>query len=212
MISPITPHSPQRFHDSPTYSHTDHIQFRHIPAATRCRLYGCSTRLLTLESFVLDALSKPSNRPTEPGDAGVVIAAKLEVPMTQHWTDCQTAARQLLGKTFAQRLRFASWDTAGNLLPDRVRPRALLSRTIRQTVSLVAATCRKRERPSPFHNAEPPYALLPDVDHLLHSFAERDPPTSKQCAITPKFLRHAAPTIYVPYCRTRPTTHSLTLP
>jgi hypothetical protein len=98
MISPITPLSPATF---PRLSHllpTDHIQLRHIPAATRCRLMVAAHDANVGILHVLDALSKPSNRPIERGDAGVVIAAKLEVPMTQHWTDCQPPLAIFSGK------------------------------------------------------------------------------------------------------------------
>lgn len=63
--------------------------------------------LQTLESFVSGELNRPSSPQTALGAADVDTAVPLASPMPHN-------ARQLIGKTFIQRLRFAFWDQAGN--------------------------------------------------------------------------------------------------
>ncbi len=75
-------------------------------------------------------------------------------------------------------------------IPGCLHPRVMLLRTTRQTVSLMAVSCRKRQPTCPFHNTLSPNTILPNIDQLIRSFSKRNSLMAKQCGITTKFPRH----------------------
>jgi hypothetical protein len=94
--------------------------------------------------------------------------------------------RELFTQAFLQRYRTSSWTTTGNVAG--VRPIPLVSGTVRQAASHVAATFRINLRESPMHRKESAH-LQPFVRALLKAYNNEDPPKRQQQAMTPSLLR-----------------------
>ena len=94
--------------------------------------------------------------------------------------------QELFTKAFIQCYRHAHWTTSGDFTGNRSRP--VVSGTVRQATSHVAATFRSNLRPSPMHNPGGTH-LKPFVRSLLKAYDNDDPAKLQQRAITPKLLR-----------------------
>jgi hypothetical protein len=94
--------------------------------------------------------------------------------------------KELLIKSFLSLYRNASWNVAGGLTGIRVAP--VVSSTVRDAASSLAAAFRYNHQLSPFHE-QGRSNMLPVVRSLLKAYDNVDPPTNRQKAITPKLLR-----------------------
>jgi hypothetical protein len=101
-------------------------------------------------------------------------------------TALSTQEQQLVIKSFLSLYRTASWDASGRLKGIRVTP--VVSSTVRDAASSLAAAFRHNHRLSPFHEQGSTH-LLPVIRSLLKAYDNVDPPTNRQKAITPKLLR-----------------------
>jgi hypothetical protein len=108
--------------------------------------------------------------------------------------------KELLIKSFLSLYRTASWNVTGGLTGIRVTP--VVSSTVRDAASSLAAAFRHHHELSPFHE-QGRSNLLPVVRSLLKAYDNVDPPTNRQKAITPKLLRcmHASTGVDTPELR-----------
>lgn len=94
---------------------------------------------------------------------------------------------ELVARAFLSCVRNFKWCADGTLgLPHEA---AVLSGTVRETTSHVAASFRNHFKCSPFHNPVGSH-FLPSISNLLKSYTDVDPATKRQKAISPKLLRH----------------------
>ena len=93
---------------------------------------------------------------------------------------------ELVIRSFLALYRVARWSPEGALLGKRPRP--VVSSTVRDAASNLAAAFRGNFERSPFH-VKGSAQLLPTVRTLLKAFDNADPPPQRQKAITPKLLR-----------------------
>lgn len=89
------------------------------------------------------------------------------------------------------RHRTFDFDVEGRVTTERARP--MVSATLRDAISNVAAAFRQRGRASPFHvqNGVPIAGSLlhPKITALLQGFGAADPPPNRQKAATPALLK-----------------------
>jgi hypothetical protein len=94
---------------------------------------------------------------------------------------------ELVTRAFLSCVRNFKWCANGTLgLPHEA---AVLSGTVRETTSHVAASFRHHFQCSPFHNPVGSH-FLPSISNLLKSYTDIDPATKRQKAISPKLLCH----------------------
>ena len=94
--------------------------------------------------------------------------------------------QSLFAKAFLHALRTLRWTKAGQ--PDGLRPRPMVANTVRTATGVLGSAFRGNFQQSPFHNPNAPH-LRPVVRSLLQAYANADPSTKRQRAITPKLLR-----------------------
>ena len=178
----------RRFHASPHYSSQITSNFRISPLPPDIDSWLRRT-LQTLESYASVELSSPSSPPTEHGGDGAATVVNSETPMTPHWTDYQHPHDNLSQKPLpnASAMPFGT-QTATHSLIASVRERYYRGLSDKPSASWQRRVGGVDGR-APSTTRRHPHALLPDIAQLLLSFSERDPPTSKQCAVTPHFLR-----------------------
>jgi hypothetical protein len=92
---------------------------------------------------------------------------------------------ELIIRSFLSLYRVAQWSPAGAILGECPRP--VVSASVRDAASNLAAAFRGHFKQSPFH-IEGSTQLLPTVRALLKAFDNADPPHQQQKAITPKLL------------------------
>jgi hypothetical protein len=100
--------------------------------------------------------------------------------------ELRSVERELIIGSFLSLYRVAHWSKDGALLGERPRP--VVSPTVRDAASNLAAAFRSNFEQSPFH-VEGSTQLLPTVCTLLKAFDNDDPPPQHQKAVTPKLLQ-----------------------
>ena len=94
--------------------------------------------------------------------------------------------QSLFAKAFLHALRTFSWTKAGE--PNGLRPRPMVANSVRTATGILGSAFRNHFQQSPFHNPNAPN-LRPVVRSLMQAYANADPSTKRQRAITPKLLR-----------------------
>lgn len=101
-------------------------------------------------------------------------------------THLPSTEKELILRSFLQLYRDASWNPDGKLTGRRRKP--VVSSTVRDAASRLAAAFRHHNEPSPVHLANSSL-LCPTIRSLLRAFDNNDPPPNRQKAITPRLLR-----------------------
>ena len=98
--------------------------------------------------------------------------------------------RLLLARGFLVRHRLFKFDAQGRSTEEREKP--VVSSTLRDAISSVASSFRKRGRASPFHlqnRVNDTGSVHPRIRALLRGFEAIDDPPKRQKAVTPALLR-----------------------
>jgi hypothetical protein len=98
--------------------------------------------------------------------------------------------RDLFCRAFLAEYRDANFDISGRVTGRREKP--MVVSTLRDAIGSVAATFRANDRNSPFHyevGTTGRFTLRSSISGLLKAFGIRDPPTTRQKALTPAMLR-----------------------
>jgi hypothetical protein len=108
--------------------------------------------------------------------------------------------KEFIIKSFLSLYPTALWNVRGGLKGIRVAP--VVSSTVRDAASSLAAAFRNHHKLSPVHEQGRPN-LFPVVRSLLKAYDNVDPPTNRQKAITPMLLRcmHASTGVDTPELR-----------
>jgi hypothetical protein len=102
----------------------------------------------------------------------------------------ENGERLLLARGFLVRHRLFKFDPQGRSTDEREKP--VVSATLRDAISSVASSFRKRGRPSPFHlqdRVNDTGSVHPRIRALLRGFEAIDDPPKRQKAVTPALLR-----------------------
>jgi hypothetical protein len=190
IFAPLSSRFPIRQCSNPAIplSHTtvDSRELRHLTTAQRDFLLSHSGS--ANDRIILDSKQEASHEVKDRvWRRWITFCSQAGLQSNPFLIKLQHRETELIMRSFLSLYRVAHWSKAGALLGQRTRP--VVSKTVRDASSNLAAAFRSNFKQSPIH-FEGSSQLLPTIRCLLKAFDNADPPPKRQKAITPKLLRY----------------------